>query len=957
MSLPTRPPRHRGGAPAGGRGRIAAPALLTAFFAASGLAAAASLYAPDLTWRTRTTAHFAIHYHQGLEAFAARTGDVAEAAYARQTDRLEWVPRSRTHLVLADQTDRANGLSTMFPYDRIILNVTPPGGDAGLELNPREWDRLLFVHEYTHILHLDRGAGLPLRLRRVFGRMPLLFPNAFNPPWMLEGLAVREETLGTEGGRGRGALFAGILRAQGAEDAVPPISKADHFFHTWPGGRAPYLYGEAFLADLAERRGADAPIGLLAPYSDNLIPYLLAGSFYEATGEGLSDAWDGWRGRVAAEAKAFPGGPPEGAVRLTDSGYTTGGARFAPGGDLFAYSEATPHDHTRILLAPAGGGTPREVAWRNGNRDLAFAPDGRSLVFSQLELADSFRLYHDLYRADLATGKVRRLTRGARLREADVAPDGRIVAVQAGTPEPGDTSLVLLDPDASAPPAVLLALGREAVFAQPRFSPDGRTVAVSVWRPGQGRHIALVDAATGSYRLVTRGPSNHGQPAWSPDGRYLLYTDDASGVFDLYALEVDTGARLRVTRELAGAFAPEAAPDGGALVYTRLTAGGFDLYRMPYDPASWTPAPPPIADPAPMPPDPPEVPATDGPYHPYPAALPRFWIPVAYDEDRDSFYGLVTLGTDPLGHHTYLLQAAGGPNRLFEGYVTYIYDRLRPTVVLNASQNIRGRLLLPSGVVGGWLREREATIDLMFPVNRVNRRERLIVGVGVDDLGVHDLCATCTASGLYTDHLLRLGLTHDSAHRYGLGISPTDGRRLALTAEIASDKWGSDRTGTVTVADWQEFVPLPLRAQVVAVRLTGADASGARRVTAGGAPNVVEDAFDRDFSVRGVPERALVGDRLGRAGLSWRFPLGLPEWAPWTLPVFLEKLHGNLFFEGARVRRVDDRVKHVEGGGAELGTDWVAGYVLPLTVRFGVARGLGRRGETQVYVRVEAALL
>jgi len=944
------------------RGWGAAPGPLAVLLLVllAGPAAAASRYAPDLAWRTRTTAHFAIHYHQGLEGFAQKFGDLAEAVYARQTARLHWEPLGRTHVVLSDQTDLANGMATVVPYDTVVLNVPPPDGDLGLELNPWDWDRLLFTHEYTHILHMDQAAGLPLGLRWVFGRMPLLFPNVFNPPWMLEGMAVREETLGTQGGRGRGALFRGILRAQGAEDRVPPISKADHFFHTWPGGRAPYLYGEAFLADLAARKGPDAPLQLIPPYSDNLFPFLLAGNYSQATGEGLSNAWDAWRARVAADARAAPGGPPAGAARLTRSGYETRGARFDPGGGLLAYTEATPNDHDRILVAPAGGaGAPRELAWRNGNRDLAFAPDGSYLVFSQPELADSFRLYDDLYRADLGTGKVRRLTRGARLREADVGPDGRIVAVEAGRPAPGDTRLVLLDPDAAGPPTVLLALGREAVFAQPRFAPDGRTVAVSVWRPDEARHIALVDAATGTYRVVTTGRSNHADPAFSPDGRYLLYTDDASGVFDLYSVDLTTGTRWRITRELGGALAPAVAPDGSALVYTRLTAGGYDLYRMPYDPVSWEAVPEdPAGDPPPPPPVPPPAPATDGPYAPYPAALPRFWVPVAYEETPDAFYGLFTLGTDPLGHHTYVLQAAADLHeRLFEGYLTYVYDRWRPSIVLNASQNLRGRIVLPGNVLGGWLREQETTLDLVFPINRVRHRERFILGAGVDDIGIAHLCTGCIASGLYTDRVLRLGITHDDTERYGLGISPTDGRTLALTAEVASDAWGSDRTGTVTVADWSEYLALPWRAQVVALRLTGANASGSRVVAAGGAPNTVEDAFNRDFAVRGIPDRALVGDRLGRAGLSWRFPLGLPEWAPWTLPIFVEKFHGNLFAEGAQVRVAPGHVKHVAGGGAELGTDLVAGYALPVTVRVGVARGLGDRGETQVYVRAEAALL
>jgi len=228
--------------------------------------------------------------------------------------------------------------------------------------------------------------------------------------------------------------------------------------------------------------------------------------------------------------------------------------------------------------------------------------------------------------------------------------------------------------------------------------------------------------------------------------------------------------------------------------------------------------------------------------------------------------------------------------------------------------------------------------------------------VGVEDTGAKLTCTGCSAEH-FTDHFLRLGIAHDDSQRYGLGISPTDGRRVALTSEIASGRWGSDHDGSATVLDWREYVPLPLPAQVFSARFTGATTTRDLLLSAGGAPNAVEDAFDRDFAMRGYTERALVGDRLARETLSWRFPLALPEWAPGTLPVFVEKLHGNLFTEGAQVRTGTDRWKHLTGVGVEVGTDLVAGYLIPLTVRVGFAFGTGERGEAQTYVRVEGLLL
>lgn len=916
-------------------------------------ARAATLYDPDLTWTTRVTPHFYIHYHQGLEGLAERLAGVAEAVYARETPRFGWAPKGRTHVVLTDQTDLANGLTTVVPYDLVVLNATLPDGDLELMLDVDRWLYMLFLHEYAHVLHLDRGDGIPLGLRRVFGRLPLLFPNLFNPGWMLEGMAVYEETEGTAGGRGRGSLARGVLRAEAADGTLLPLSKADHPLHTWPGGLTPYLYGGLFLEDLAATEGPEAPFELVATYSDNLIPFLLKPNFREALGVDLTLRWPGWqRGLRDGLGSPSPEPAPE---RLTRSGYGTGGARVAPGGRTVAYSSRTPHDHTRILLGPLDGtGEPRELAWRNGGRALAFGPEG--LVFDQPEITGNFRLASDLFLADPASGRVTRLTRGARLRDPDVAPDGRIVAVAVGRPAPGDTALVLLEPgDPPGAPRTLLEMGHATLFAGPRFSPDGTRVAVSVWRPGRDRQIALVDAASGAYRFVTQGPAHHADPAWSPDGRYLVYTADPDGVFNLYALEPATGARLRVTDVTGAALAPEVTPDGTAILFTGLHGGGFDLYRVPFTPAAWPPAAP---EPAAAPPPAPVAPAPEGapttrPYRPYPAALPRFWVPVAYEEGPDAYYGLFTLGLDPLGHHIWLLQAAADVNEgLVEAGVTYLYDRFYPTVQVTLSQTYQGRVYLPGGALGGWPRQRDGTVDLVFPVNHVNHRERLRLGVGVEDDSVKLACAACAATNETTDLFLRLGAEHDSTQRYGLGISETDGRRLAVHGEIASDRWGSDRTGTATLADWAEYAALPWRAQVLSARATGAFATGDLLFTAGGPPGGVVDPFDRDLALRGFPDVALVGERLVRETVEWRFPLALPEWAPGTLPLFLEKLHGAVFTETAQSRRRPAGWKHVWGGGAEVGLDLVAGYFLPLTVRVGVARGLGDRGEGQLYARV-----
>ncbi|MBI5136578.1 MAG: PD40 domain-containing protein [Nitrospirae bacterium] len=934
--------------------RLRALATL-ALLCLAGPASAASLYPPGLTWHTLTTEHFYVHYHDGLEPAARQFARIGEAVHARQTERLNWRPGGRTHLVVADTTDAANGMATPLPYNTVVLNATAPDGDADLYLNPESWRYLLLLHEYTHILHLDKARALPRELRAILGRHPLLFPNLFNPLWLVEGLATYEETAGTAGGRGRGAYARGVLRTQALEARLLPHDLAAHPIHRWPGGSGRYLYGVAFLQDQAARRGDRFVADLVEGYSDNIIPYLVDSNFQKVGGGlHLREAWDAWQADLTAHSAAWaasPGGPvPE---RITHGGYGTGGARVAPDGATIAFSESTPDDHPRILLrgTAAGPDTPsRELAWRNGGRGLAWL-DATRLIVAQPEFTHTFRRFNDLYLFDTTTGGHTRLTEGGRLRDPDVGPDGTIVAVAAGI---GDgTALVRMD-GPFATPQPLLVPGDDTVYATPRIAPDGHTLAVAAIRHGR-RDLYLVDMASGAQRQITRDAARDADPAWDPNGRYLIFSSDRTGTFNLFAWDAASGDVFQITDVAGAALAPEVA--GGWILFSGLSADGLDLYRIPFDPGQWVPAAPAPADPAPTPPAPEVAISGPGPYHPYPAALPRFWTPVAYTEGTRNYYGAFTAGADPLGHHVYAAQlAVDFHHDLEEFYGTYRYDRLYPTLDVTVEQNNLARIsYLATGLPAGWLIERDLVADLLFPVNHVNHRQRLLVGTQYAEL--RPACpAACLYPFQHSTFFLRLGLRHDGTQRYGYGISPVDGQRVALTSEIAGPGWGNPPTGHATTLDWEGFRGLPKRHQVVATRLSGTIASDDMVVYAGGAPRLAEDAFGREFSLRGYPERAFVGDRAARAALSWRFPLWYPERGFGTVPVFWETLHGDLFAEGARLRaRAGDWDQGV-GIGAETGADLALGYFLPVSLRLGVAQGVGDRGETQIYLRVAGEL-
>jgi hypothetical protein len=960
----------------------------------AGPVAASSRYDPSLHFRSLTTPHFVIHFHRGEERLAVRLAAIAEQVHGRLTARLKHTPRGRTHVVFVDQGDQAMGWATPTPRNTIELSAVWPHPTEAIG-NTDDWLTLVFTHEYAHILHVGQSEAWAAAARRVFGGVPFAFPNLYLPQWQIEGLATYEESRLT----GRGRLFGGDFRMLVDEEArtasFEPIDRVNGGLVDWPSGTAGYAYGAYFHEYLASRFG-EVRFGELARRTAGQVPYTGGRAFARVFGESLGDLWRGFaKQRQDATGETGTGRPS--ATRLTHHGFVVVGPRFferlASGGDSartmnrsrVVYSVRNPDGFPSLLSVGLDGSSPVRIADRFGGDRVSVAAD--AIYFDQLELRANVALGSDLYRLDRVTGRVDRLTRGARLSEPDVSPAGSSLVCIAIHPDRRDLARFDL-----ADHRVRIILSQaDTQFSTPRWSPDGRSIAVARQSLRGASEIVVVDAHTGVVRVMaslTR--ARHVTPVWTPDGRTILFAADRDGRFNVYAVDLDgrvqnpdAPARTvwRVTRLSGGATEPDISADGRTIVYVGYTPGGFDLFTIPFDRSAWdsvTEQDPQEGESArssessafdgPMPPA-----AAASAYQPLKTLLPYYWLPRIETDANATRCGFSTGGADVLVRHSYSVSAAwpicGRSERDLPGHpdwsAAYVYDRWLPVFFAAASGEISSAAFpgdpASSAPRRVWRERRAVSAGMSLPFRRVRFSHSWLSAFTYERDAFDERAAA-------TRHrpALQLGWRFTNAREYGYSIGPERGLIAVVTTEHVRRALGASGNAGAVTAQIRAYLPIGPPHAVLAIRTGAATSSGNERVRrafelGGDGPSQAVPDFGGGLLslMRGFPRGAFSGWHLGLVNLDYRVPLMRPERGRGILPIFLRTFYGSAFVDIG-----DAWNRHFAGRdlktsvGFELSCDLVLGYSFPLTVTSGLA--WGRDGHTGVdrmapFVRVGRA--
>lgn len=100
----------------------------------------------------------------------------------------------------------------------------------------------------------------------------------------------------------------------------------------------------------------------------------------------------------------------------------------------------------------------------------------------------------------------------------------------------------------------------------PAWSPDGKQIVFTSYRDGNF-HLWTVAPNGQQLTQLTSGTFDDREPHWSPDGQRLVFASDRGGNYDLWTIELASKKLAQLTRDAANDYHPAWSPDGKHIAF------------------------------------------------------------------------------------------------------------------------------------------------------------------------------------------------------------------------------------------------------------------------------------------------------------------------------------------------------------------------------------------------------
>ncbi len=344
-----------------------------------------------LKWRTIHTPHFSIHYYEGEEAVAQKLAPIGEEVFEILSKKFDIPSPAKTEVLVLNNKDVADEKTTTIPYNMIVIQAASPAVDNFFG-DYDSWLKMLFVHEYTHILHLTDTRKPATILKPILGSLDN--PNRLTPDWVTEGLAAYFETVQTKRGIGRSSLADMILRTAILHDQFLALNQVSVKRLGQSGWMIPTIYGVGFWQYLADTYGEEKLLEFSHQVGRSLWFYSFNAQakkvFISAEGRGkkLSELWEDWKESLqkkywAAKARMEPAGLREGELFLQPkAGESFSLPTLSPDGKTLVYLASSIHHPFELRVRDLERAQEKILLKKEEVQQISFSPDGEKILVS-----------------------------------------------------------------------------------------------------------------------------------------------------------------------------------------------------------------------------------------------------------------------------------------------------------------------------------------------------------------------------------------------------------------------------------------------------------------------------------------------------------------------------------------------------------------------------------------------
>ena len=235
---------------------------------------------------------------------------------------------------------------------------------------------------------------------------------------------------------------------------------------------------------------------------------------------------------------------------------------WSPSGSVvYATGTSQTGENTMVRVARNGAIVPIDTAWAGPFSSFALSPDGRRMAMGVGAGAGALNIWIK----QLDRGPLTRLTFGGADRRPVWSPDGRMIAFIRDTL--GTSFVAGRFVDGSRPDTILVRTTRQIQAVE--WSHDGKWFVVRTdnGEAGAGDLIGFRTSGDTTAVPLVATPFSEIGPALSPDGRWLAYSSNESGGFEVYVRPFPNTNDGRWQISTGGGGSPRWSPDSRTLYF------------------------------------------------------------------------------------------------------------------------------------------------------------------------------------------------------------------------------------------------------------------------------------------------------------------------------------------------------------------------------------------------------